>query len=88
MLLSSRRLLGSRDLLSGKVAHTTILVNRPVRIHVGRWPTQEEAMKIGALREGFDGEARVSVTPASAGHLQKLGHEVVIEAGAGARAGF
>ncbi|MFN3844171.1 MAG: Re/Si-specific NAD(P)(+) transhydrogenase subunit alpha, partial [Rehaibacterium terrae] len=46
------------------------------------------AMKIGALREGFDGEARVSVTPASAGHLQKLGHEVVIEAGAGARAGF
>ncbi|WP_304616187.1 Re/Si-specific NAD(P)(+) transhydrogenase subunit alpha [Paracoccus sp. (in: a-proteobacteria)] len=45
-------------------------------------------MKIGALREGFEGEARVAVTPASAGHLQKLGHDVLIESGAGARAGF
>ena len=45
-------------------------------------------MKIGALREGFEGEARVAITPASAGHLQKLGHDVLIETGAGARAGF
>lgn len=45
-------------------------------------------MKIGALREGFEGEARVAITPASAGHLRKLGHEVLIESGAGARAGF
>ncbi|MFN3274172.1 MAG: Re/Si-specific NAD(P)(+) transhydrogenase subunit alpha, partial [Paracoccus sp. (in: a-proteobacteria)] len=45
-------------------------------------------MKIGALREGFEGEARVSITPASAGHLRKLGHEVLVETGAGARAGF
>lgn len=45
-------------------------------------------MKIGALREGFEGEARVAITPASAGHLQKLGHTVLIETGAGARAGF
>ncbi|MGP9806478.1 Re/Si-specific NAD(P)(+) transhydrogenase subunit alpha [Paracoccus sp. NSM] len=45
-------------------------------------------MKIGALREGFEGEARVAITPASAGHLRKLGHEVLIETGAGARAGF
>ncbi|MFN3273996.1 MAG: Re/Si-specific NAD(P)(+) transhydrogenase subunit alpha, partial [Paracoccus sp. (in: a-proteobacteria)] len=45
-------------------------------------------MKIGALREGFEGEARVSITPSSAGHLRKLGHEVLVETGAGARAGF
>ena len=29
-------------------------------------------MRIGALREGFEGEARVAVTPSSAGHLMKL----------------
>lgn len=45
-------------------------------------------MKIGALKESFDGEARVAVTPSSAAHLQKLGHEVHVESGAGARAGF
>lgn len=45
-------------------------------------------MKIGALKESYEGEARVAVTPASAAHLQKLGHEVFVEAGAGARAGF
>ncbi|MDM7458880.1 MAG: Re/Si-specific NAD(P)(+) transhydrogenase subunit alpha [Paracoccus sp. (in: a-proteobacteria)] len=45
-------------------------------------------MKIGALRESAEGEARVAITPASAGHIQKLGHSVLIETGAGARAGF
>ncbi|MDO5604462.1 MAG: Re/Si-specific NAD(P)(+) transhydrogenase subunit alpha [Paracoccus sp. (in: a-proteobacteria)] len=45
-------------------------------------------MKIGALKETQDGEARVAITPASAAHLQKLGHEVHIETGAGVRAGF
>ncbi len=45
-------------------------------------------MKIGAPKEIFDGEARVAMTPASARELQKLGHACVIEAGAGARAGF
>ncbi|MFC3568923.1 Re/Si-specific NAD(P)(+) transhydrogenase subunit alpha [Paracoccus sp. TOH] len=45
-------------------------------------------MKIGGLRERFDGEARVSVTPSSAAHLRKLGHSVFVEAGAGVRAGF
>ncbi|TBN50123.1 Re/Si-specific NAD(P)(+) transhydrogenase subunit alpha [Paracoccus sediminis] len=45
-------------------------------------------MKIGALKESFEGEARVAVTPSSAGHLMKLGHEVFVESGAGARAGF
>ncbi|CAM3235389.1 Re/Si-specific NAD(P)(+) transhydrogenase subunit alpha [Paracoccus nototheniae] len=45
-------------------------------------------MKIGALKESFAGEARVAITPASAGHLGKLGHEVLLESGAGVRAGF
>ncbi len=45
-------------------------------------------MKIGALKETFDGEARVAITPSSAGHLQKLGHAVHVQSGAGARAGF
>ena len=45
-------------------------------------------MKIGAPKEVHDDEARVAITPESAGHLQKLGHKVVVETGAGARAGF
>jgi NAD(P) transhydrogenase subunit alpha len=45
-------------------------------------------VKIGAPKEVFEGEARVAMTPASAKELQKLGHECVIEAGAGAAAGF
>ncbi|MGN7871842.1 Re/Si-specific NAD(P)(+) transhydrogenase subunit alpha [Paracoccus sp. 22332] len=45
-------------------------------------------MKIGALKESFEGEARVAITPSSAGHLMKLGHQVFVESGAGARAGF
>ena len=45
-------------------------------------------MKIGAPKEIFAGEARVAMTPDSAVLLQKLGHECVIESGAGALAGF
>ena len=45
-------------------------------------------MKIGALKETAQGEARVAVTPASAAHLQKLGHEVLVQSQAGAAAGF
>lgn len=45
-------------------------------------------MRIGALKETTEGEARVAVTPASAAQLQKLGHQVFVESGAGARAGF
>ncbi|EEW26448.1 Re/Si-specific NAD(P)(+) transhydrogenase subunit alpha [Rhodobacter ferrooxidans] len=45
-------------------------------------------MKIGAPKEIFDGEARVALTPESALQLQKLGHVCVVEAGAGAKAGF
>ncbi|MCJ8139322.1 Re/Si-specific NAD(P)(+) transhydrogenase subunit alpha [Falsirhodobacter halotolerans] len=45
-------------------------------------------MKIGAARELFAGEARVAMTPDSAQQIMKLGHECLIEAGAGAKAGF
>ncbi len=45
-------------------------------------------MKIGTPRETFAGEARVAMTPASARELQKLGHECLIQSGAGALAGF
>ena len=45
-------------------------------------------MKIGSLKETFDGETRVAVTPSSAAHMAKLGHEVFIETGAGAASGF
>ncbi|MCQ0969986.1 Re/Si-specific NAD(P)(+) transhydrogenase subunit alpha [Paracoccus sp. TK19116] len=45
-------------------------------------------MKIGALKETAEGEARVAITPSSAAHLQKLGYDVVVETGAGAKSGF
>jgi NAD(P) transhydrogenase subunit alpha len=45
-------------------------------------------MKIGALKETFQGENRVAMTPESALQLQKLGHECIIEVGAGSAAGF
>ena len=45
-------------------------------------------MKIGTPREVFEGEARVAMTPDSALQLQKLGHECLIETGAGQAAGF
>ena len=45
-------------------------------------------MKIGTPKEIFEGEARVAMPPDSAHQLQKLGYTCVIEAGAGAAAGF
>lgn len=45
-------------------------------------------MIIGTPKEIFPGENRVAMTPASAKDLQKLGHECVIEEGAGIAAGF
>jgi NAD(P) transhydrogenase subunit alpha len=45
-------------------------------------------LNIGALREIFEGESRVALTPDSALQLQKLGHKCLIEKGAGDRAGF
>ena len=45
-------------------------------------------MKIGTPIEIFEGERRVAMTPESAAALQKLGHECVVETGAGTQAGF
>ena len=45
-------------------------------------------MKIGALKETTKGEQRVALTPESAAQLQKLGHNCLIEKGAGLSAGF
>ncbi len=45
-------------------------------------------MKIGAPSETFEGEARVAMTPQSAQQLQKLGYEVLVQSGAGAKAKF
>ncbi|AVO39776.1 Re/Si-specific NAD(P)(+) transhydrogenase subunit alpha [Pukyongiella litopenaei] len=45
-------------------------------------------MKIGTPKEVFEGENRVAMTPESAQALQKLGHDCLIETGAGAAAGF
>jgi NAD(P) transhydrogenase subunit alpha len=43
-------------------------------------------MKIGAPKESFEGEARVALTPESAGRLQKLGYDCLVQSGAGAAA--
>jgi NAD(P) transhydrogenase subunit alpha len=45
-------------------------------------------MKIGVPAEQFPGECRVALVPASIAPLKKAGFEVVIEPGAGERAGF
>ena len=45
-------------------------------------------MKVGAPKETAQGEARVAMTPDSARMIEKLGHECLIERGAGEAAGF
>jgi len=45
-------------------------------------------MKIGVPKETFPGERRVAVIPDSVAAMIKAGHEVTIESGAGAEAGF
>ena len=45
-------------------------------------------MKIGSPAERVSGESRVALTPESAKQLQKLGHECLIQKGAGIKAGF
>ena len=45
-------------------------------------------MIISIPKESFKGEKRVALTPESAKHIQKLGHELRIEAGAGKAAEF
>jgi NAD(P) transhydrogenase subunit alpha len=45
-------------------------------------------VKIGSPKEVAAGEARVAMTPENATQLRKLGHECLIETGAGLAAGF
>lgn len=45
-------------------------------------------MKVATPRESNTRESRVAMTPDSARHLQKLGYECLVEAGAGFRAGI
>ena len=45
-------------------------------------------MKIGSIKEKNQNERRVSMTPASAIQIIKLGHECYIEENAGLAAGF
>ena len=45
-------------------------------------------MKVGVPRESYPGERRVAMVPAVIPALLKAGLEVVVEAGAGAEAGF
>ena len=45
-------------------------------------------MIVGVPRESFPGELRVALTPAVVPNLAKAGLEVVVEAGAGVRAGY
>jgi len=45
-------------------------------------------LKIGAATEIMPGEARVAMTPDSARQIIKLGHECLVQSGAGAKAGF
>jgi NAD(P) transhydrogenase subunit alpha len=45
-------------------------------------------MKVGIPKEVFAGERRVATTPETAKRLQKLGFEVLVERGAGAKADF
>lgn len=45
-------------------------------------------MKVAVLKESFPGERRVALVPAAVGPLAKAGLEVLVEADAGAAAGF
>jgi H+-translocating NAD(P) transhydrogenase subunit alpha len=49
---------------------------------------QTRTLKVGIPKEIFEGECRVAATPETAKKLQKMGFEVLIEMGAGARANF
>ncbi|MEM8865669.1 MAG: Re/Si-specific NAD(P)(+) transhydrogenase subunit alpha [Planctomycetota bacterium] len=45
-------------------------------------------MRIAIPKETFPGEGRIAATPASVTKLKKLGHELIVESGAGTAAGF
>ena len=56
--------------------------------HPWREWEKENIVKIGVPKETIAGENRVAMTPESAGMLQKLGYDCLIETKAGEKAGF
>ncbi len=56
--------------------------------HPRREWEKESTVKIGVPKETIAGENRVAMTPESAGMLQKLGYDCLIETKAGEKAGF
>jgi NAD(P) transhydrogenase subunit alpha len=77
-----------------KISCAILLRALPIRhskgFEDGERPRHERTkiMKIGALKEISTGEQRVALTPESAIQLQKLGHDCVVQKGAGVAAGF
>lgn len=57
-----------------------------IHISVPSVVTMEVSMLIGVPRERHAGEKRVALTPETAAHIKKLGHELMIESGAGVTA--
>ena len=51
-------------------------------------PSATPTLQVGVLRESAPGERRVAVTPDGASRLLALGLHVMVESGAGARAGY
>ncbi|GAA3390679.1 Re/Si-specific NAD(P)(+) transhydrogenase subunit alpha [Cryptosporangium minutisporangium] len=49
---------------------------------------QSPGQTLGVVAESSPGETRVAATPATVGQLVKLGYDVVVESGAGAKASF
>src|SRR5205807_9697622 len=60
----------------------------PAYRHDGLPGSTIELMVIGVPRESFPGERRVALVPAVIPNLAKAGFEVIVEAGAGASAGY
>ena len=52
------------------------------------WQNKGMHMLVGSLKEADKSENRVAMTPDSAIQIQKLGHECLIQSGAGLSAGF
>jgi alanine dehydrogenase len=67
----------------------TALSRRRIQFGIpGDLPDRATSMRIGVPRETKDGERRVALVPDGARALVAAGHDVVVEAGAGAASGF
>lgn len=48
----------------------------------------EVRLVVGVIKETYEGERRVALTPQAAAQLVKAGYDVVVESGAGTAAGY